>query len=70
MHVEATQETACVLSGGGSLGAVQVGMLTEIIAAGEVPDFIVGVSAGALYGAFLAHNAGVDTVARMAMLWS
>jgi NTE family protein len=70
MHVETTPKTAWVLSGGGSLGAVQVGMLTELIAAGEVPDLIVGVSAGALNGAFLAHNACVDTVARMAMLWS
>jgi NTE family protein len=70
MHVETTSKTAWVLSGGGSLGAVQVGMLAELIAAGVVPDLIVGVSAGALNGAFLAHNACVDTVARMAMLWS
>jgi NTE family protein len=67
---EATQKTAWVLSGGGSLGAVQVGMLAELIAEGVRPDFIVGVSAGALNGAFLAHNPCADTVTRMATLWS
>jgi NTE family protein len=65
-----TPETAWVLSGGGSLGAVQVGMLAELIAEGVRPDFIVGVSAGALNGAFLAHNPCADTVTRMATLWS
>jgi NTE family protein len=34
--------TAFVLSRGGSLGAVQVGMLAKILAAGERPDLIVG----------------------------
>ena len=65
-----TPKTAWVLSGGGSLGAVQVGMLAELIAEGVRPDFIVGVSAGALNGAFLAHNPCADTVTRMARLWS
>lgn len=65
-----TPKTAWVLSGGGSLGAVQVGMLAELIAEGVRPDFIVGVSAGALNGAFLAHDPCADTVARMATLWS
>ena len=65
-----TPKTAWVLSGGGSLGAVQVGMLAELIAEGVRPDFIVGVSAGALNGAFLAHNPCADTVTRMATLWS
>ena len=65
-----TSKTAWVLSGGGSLGAVQVGMLAELIAEGLRPDFIVGVSAGALNGAFLAHNPCADTVTRMATLWS
>jgi hypothetical protein len=31
--------TAFVLAGGGSLGALQVGMLAEILKAGEPPDF-------------------------------
>lgn len=62
--------TAFVLAGGGSLGAVQVGMLAELIAAGVRPDMIVGVSAGAINGAFLAHNPNARTIERMAALWS
>ncbi len=64
------QKTALVLAGGGSLGAVQVGMLAEIIATGVRPDLIVGVSAGAINGAFLAREPTVATVERMAALWS
>jgi NTE family protein len=64
------EKTAFVLAGGGSLGAVQVGMLAELIAAGLRPDFIVGVSAGALNGAFLAFDPSLAMVDRMAFLWS
>jgi NTE family protein len=62
--------TALILTGGGSLGAVQVGMLRELMSAGFRPDFIVGVSAGALNGAFLAEDPAVAAVDRMAELWS
>jgi len=63
-------DTAFVLVGGGSLGAVQLGMLTELIGAGVRPNMIIGVSAGALNGAFLAHDPSAETAARMARLWS
>ena len=62
--------TALVLTGGGSLGAVQVGMLRELLSFGVQPDFIVGVSAGALNGAFLAEDPSVATLDRMVELWS
>jgi NTE family protein len=62
--------TAFVLSGGGSLAAVQVGMLAEILAAGQRPDLIVGTSAGAINGAFFAQEPSAATVERMAQLWS
>ncbi|MEO7385741.1 MAG: patatin-like phospholipase family protein [Gammaproteobacteria bacterium] len=61
--------TAFVLAGGGSLGAVQAGMLAELIGAGVRPDLIVGVSAGALNGAFLAHEPSPEMVERIASLW-
>lgn len=70
IHAEAQEKTAFVLAGGGSLGAVQVGMLAELMSAGVRPDMIVGVSAGALNGAFLAFDPSVQTVERMARLWS
>jgi patatin-like phospholipase len=46
--------TAFVLAGGGSIGAVQVGMLRELLAHGVAPDLVVGSSAGAINGAYLA----------------
>jgi NTE family protein len=60
---------AFVLSGGGSLGAVQAGMLAELIASGVQPDLVVGVSAGALNGAFLAFDPSSSMTERMIELW-
>ena len=57
------------MTGGGSLGAVQVGMLQALLAAGVVPDAIVGVSAGALNGAVLAHSPTLAAVQRLETLW-
>lgn len=45
---------AFVLSGGASLGAIQVGMLEALFERGIVPDLVVGTSAGAINGAFIA----------------
>jgi len=59
-----------VLAGGGSLGAVQAGMLAELIANGLRPDLVVGVSAGALNGAFLAHDPTLAMIERMTALWA
>ena len=51
-----SQRTAFVLSGGGSLGAVQVGMLQALHDHGIVADLLVGTSAGALNAAYLAGH--------------
>jgi predicted acylesterase/phospholipase RssA len=47
---------AFVLSGGASLGAIQVGMLRALYERDITPDLIVGTSAGALNGAFIASR--------------
>src|SRR5919107_1643240 len=61
---------AFVLSGGASLGAIQVGMLRALIDQGIVPDTIVATSVGAVNGAFLAsHGATPETVEELATLW-
>ena len=57
-----------VLSGGASLGAVQVGMLQALASAGVHPDFIVGTSVGALNGAILAAHPD-DGVDRLTETW-
>lgn len=53
--------TAFVLSGGGSLGAVQVGMLRALADRGVAPDLLVGASAGALNAAFVADRGFTPT---------
>src|SRR4051794_18905060 len=48
--------TAFVLSGGASLGSIQVGMLEALYEREIRPDLIVGTSVGALNGAFIAER--------------
>lgn len=48
-------KTALVLSGGGIKGAYEAGVIRALAEAGIVPDVIVGVSAGALNGAFVTN---------------
>jgi NTE family protein len=62
------QRTAFVFAGGGSLGAVQVGMLREMMRAGVSADLVVGSSVGAMNAAYFAgapHAAGVDKLERV-----
>jgi len=63
--------TAFVLSGGGSLGAVQVGMLQALTERGETPDLLVGTSAGALNAAYVAgHGISQGSLDVLADLWA
>ncbi|KUL35492.1 patatin-like phospholipase family protein [Streptomyces regalis] len=61
--------TAVVLSGGGSLGAIQVGMLRALADYGVVPDLLVGTSVGAINGAYIAGHPGRPGVETLASLW-
>ena len=62
--------TAFVLSGGGSLGAVQVGMLQALAAHGIEPDLLVGTSAGAMNAAWVAaHGTSTDSLSELAEMW-
>lgn len=62
--------TAFVLSGGGSLGAVQVGMLEALEERGIRPDLLVGTSVGAVNAAFLGGPASyTDRLPALADLW-
>jgi NTE family protein len=63
--------TAFVLSGGGSLGAVQVGMLEALAARGVQPDLLIGTSAGALNAAYIAgHGASEGALDDLASVWA
>jgi NTE family protein len=61
--------TAFVLSGGASLGAVEVGMAQALAEAGIRPDALFGTSAGAINAAFLAGHSWPDGPNELADLW-
>lgn len=67
--MDLASKTAFVLAGGGSLGAVEVGMLRALAAAGVRPDLIVGASAGAINGAHFAGDPSVAGVAKLEQIW-
>lgn len=61
--------TAFVLSGGGNLGAIQVGMLRALAEHEIVPDVVLGCSIGALNGAAYAARPGARGVERLEDHW-
>jgi predicted acylesterase/phospholipase RssA len=61
---------AFVLSGGGNLGALQVGMMYALVESGVRPGMIIGTSVGAINGAFLASRPNLPGIAEIARLWS
>jgi NTE family protein len=63
------QRTAFVLAGGGSRGAVQVGMLEELVRRGIRADRVFGASVGAINGAAYAGNPTPEGSAHMAEVW-
>ena len=66
---ELEKPVAFVLGGGGSLGAMQVGMLEALAEHAIVPDLVVGTSVGAINGAILAADPQ-GAAHRLAHSWS
>jgi len=58
-----------VFSGGGSLGAAQVGALQALFEAGITPDAVVGTSVGALNAAYIAIDPSAQRAADLAEFW-
>lgn len=63
------KKTAFVLSGGGSLGSVQVGMIKALFERGIIPDFFVGTSVGAINAAFICGNPTMDGILSLEQIW-
>jgi len=61
--------TALVLGGGGTRGAVQVGMLQVLAEHGFVPDRVYGSSVGAVNGVAFAGDPTPEGVAQMTRIW-
>lgn len=62
-------KTAFVLAGGGSFGAIQVGMLRELVAYGIRPDLVVGASVGALNGMYFCCDPTAAGVEHLERIW-
>lgn len=64
------KKVALVLSGAGNRCALQVGALRALFEGDFRPDMIVGTSAGALNGAFLATDPDLERVNQLASVWT
>ena len=64
-----TGKVAFVLSGGGNLGAIQVGMLRALVERGVRADIVLGCSVGALNGAAYAADPTPEGIGRLETLW-
>jgi NTE family protein len=58
-----------VLQGGGALGAYQAGVYERLLERGIEPDWVAGISIGAINSAIIAGNARQDRVARLREFW-
>lgn len=63
------QKTAFVFAGGGSLGAVQVGMLRELTRRGLSADFVVGSSVGAINASYFASAPNPAGIEKLEEIW-
>jgi NTE family protein len=60
---------ALLLQGGGALGAYQAGVYQAISEAGVEPDWVAGISIGAINAAIIAGNAPEERVAKLRKFW-
>jgi NTE family protein len=68
-QVQSSKSTAFVLAGGGSFGAIQVGMLHSLAKHGISADLVVGSSVGAINGAYYAGDPTLKGVLRLEAIW-
>jgi NTE family protein len=62
-------KTAFVFAGGGSFGAIQVGMMHALAAHGVSADMVVGSSVGAINGAYYAGDPTLKGVLQLETIW-
>jgi NTE family protein len=63
------KKVALVLQGGGALGSYQAGVYEALAASDYAPDWIAGISIGAINAALIAGNPPKDRVARLRAFW-
>lgn len=68
-NVPTRPRTAFVFAGGGSFGAIQVGMMQALVAQGVTADLVVGSSVGSMNGAYYAGTPTLEGVKQLATIW-
>jgi NTE family protein len=63
------KKVGLVLQGGGALGSYQAGVYEALASSEYAPDWVAGVSIGAINAAIIAGNAPKDRVARLRSFW-
>src|SRR5258708_39134010 len=63
-------QTVLVLQGGGALGAYQAGVYEGMAEQGFAPDWVTGVSIGAINGALIAGNPVEKRLERLREVWN
>ena len=63
------KKVALVLQGGGALGSYQAGAYEALASSEYLPDWVAGISIGAINAAIIAGNAPHDRVARLREFW-
>src|SRR3974390_1118021 len=58
-----------VLQGGGALGSYQAGVYEALASSEYMPDWVAGISIGAINAAIIAGNAPKDRVYRLRSFW-
>src|ERR671914_1532074 len=66
----AHEHTVLVLQGGGALGAYQAGVYEGMAECGFAPDWVAGVSIGAINGALIAGNPVERRLQRLREFWN
>jgi NTE family protein len=68
-HLLEFESIALLLQGGGALGAYQAGVYEALSEAGVAPDWVGGISIGAINGAIIAGNKPENRVAKLKGFW-
>ena len=63
------KQIALALQGGGALGSYQAGVYEALVEYDYQPDWVAGISIGAINCAIIAGNAPEDRVARLRQFW-
>ncbi len=67
--MDLAEDCILVLQGGGALGAYQAGAYEQLAAAGRSPDWVAGISIGAINAALICGNRPKDQLAALHAFW-